>query len=168
MLIQVGSVIGTWPTVGLVILTAVLGGILLRQQGEMTLSRAQMKMREGSMPAGEMVEGLFLAVGGALLLTPGFITDSIGLACLIPGIRKHILLWGMRHLGDSGTLRFSSYSATGAGPFSHQASSGQPNSRRPNSRRPHSQRPTSGRASAERPGPNPAGDVIEGEYKRED
>lgn len=88
VLIKVGGVIGALPTIGLVLLTATIGVALLRQQGLSTLARAQNKMREGQLPANEMVEGIFLAVGGALLLTPGFITDAIGFACLIPGIRQ--------------------------------------------------------------------------------
>lgn len=88
ILIKVGGMIGALPTIGLVLLTATIGVGLLRQQGLSTLTRAQDKMRTGQLPASEMVEGLFLAVGGALLLTPGFVTDAIGFACLIPGIRQ--------------------------------------------------------------------------------
>ena len=84
VLIKVGGLIGALPTVGLVLLTAVVGMSLLRQQGPSTLARAQDKMRHGGMPAKEMVEGIFLAVGGALLLTPGFITDFIGFCCFFP------------------------------------------------------------------------------------
>lgn len=91
LLIEVGSRIGALPTIGLVLLTAVVGVALLRQQGFSTLMRARQKMETGQMPAQEMGEGIFLAIGGALLLTPGFITDVIGFSCLIPGLR-HILM----------------------------------------------------------------------------
>ncbi|MFV8784406.1 FxsA family protein [Microbulbifer sp. SA54] len=91
VLISVGQKIGALPTIGLVLLTAVVGLALLRRQGLSTVMRAQQKMQAGEMPAREMAEGIFLAVGGALLLTPGFITDAIGFACLIPGIR-HLFL----------------------------------------------------------------------------
>lgn len=97
VLIKVGGVIGALPTIGLVLLTAVLGLALLRQQGFATLLRARQKMAEGQLPAKEMVEGIFLAVGGALLLTPGFVTDAIGFACLLPGIRQLLIFWAMRH-----------------------------------------------------------------------
>ena len=91
LLIEVGSRIGALPTIGLVLLTAVIGLALLRQQGFATLLKAQQKMQAGQIPAKEMGEGIFLAVGGALLLTPGFITDFVGFCCLIPGLR-HLLL----------------------------------------------------------------------------
>lgn len=91
VLVKVGSLIGALPTIALVILTAVIGMALLRRQGLNTLAKASAKLQSGQVPLSEMVEGLFLAVGGALLLTPGFITDAFGLACLIPGLR-HLLL----------------------------------------------------------------------------
>lgn len=91
VLIEVGSRIGALPTIGLVLLTAVIGVALLRQQGFSTLMRAQQKMNEGQIPAKEMGEGIFLAVGGALLLTPGFITDFVGFCCLIPGLRQVLM-----------------------------------------------------------------------------
>jgi UPF0716 protein FxsA len=91
VLIEVGSEIGALTTIGLVLLTAMLGLALLRQQGVSTLMRANQRMQSGQLPAQEMVEGIFLAVGGALLLTPGFITDGVGFACLIPGLRQIII-----------------------------------------------------------------------------
>ncbi|WP_105104597.1 FxsA family protein [Microbulbifer pacificus] len=91
LLISVGEKIGALPTIGLVLLTAMVGVALLRHQGISTLMRAQEKMRVGEVPAREMAEGVFLAVGGALLLTPGFITDTLGFICLIPGLRQLVL-----------------------------------------------------------------------------
>ena len=96
VLIQVGGVIGVLPTVGLVVLTAMVGIALLRHQGFSTLFRAQQKMSEGQIPAQEMVEGIILAIGGALLLTPGFVTDAIGFSCLLPGTRHVFIAWGMK------------------------------------------------------------------------
>ncbi|TPQ27217.1 FxsA family protein [Methylomonas koyamae] len=90
LLLQVGSVIGTFPTVLLVVLTATLGAWLLRQQGFATWNRFQNGLRQGEIPAYEMVEGPVLLVGGALLLTPGFFTDLCGFACLIPAVRRKI------------------------------------------------------------------------------
>ncbi|GAB2895189.1 FxsA family protein [Microbulbifer echini] len=98
VLITVGREIGALPTIGLVFLTAIVGVTLLRRQGLSTLMRAQEKMRTGDIPAQEMVEGIFLAVGGALLLTPGFITDALGFACLIPGLRHLLLGRLLRHV----------------------------------------------------------------------
>ncbi len=90
ILIKVGSIIGVLPTVGLVLLTAVIGITLLRQQGFATLSRLQLRLNSGEIPGTELVEGAMLLVGGALLLTPGFFTDAIGFVCLIPLFRKPI------------------------------------------------------------------------------
>jgi len=87
LLIIVGGQIGAMATIGLVLLTAVVGAKLLREQGFETLWRGQRKLAEGQLPAQEIVEGIILAVSGALLLTPGFFTDAIGFAGLIPPIR---------------------------------------------------------------------------------
>ncbi|MGS2717764.1 FxsA family protein [Eionea flava] len=91
LLITVGQHIGAIPTIGLVLLTAFIGVGLLRYQGAATLLKARSKMQAGSLPAREMADGLFFAVGGALLLTPGFVTDVVGFACLTPGIRTIII-----------------------------------------------------------------------------
>jgi Protein affecting phage T7 exclusion by the F plasmid len=91
VLIQVGQAIGTWYTVGLVLLSAFIGVNMLRQQGLSTLLRAQRRMDQGEVPGQEMVEGLLLAVGGALLVTPGFVTDLIGFSCLIPAVRRALI-----------------------------------------------------------------------------
>ena len=91
LLIQVGSVIGALPTILLVVSTAVIGAFLLRQQGMSTLARFQSSMASGSLPAKEMMEGVLLLVGGALLMTPGFFTDTLGFLCLIPFSRRYIV-----------------------------------------------------------------------------
>jgi UPF0716 protein FxsA len=88
LLLKVGALIGAAPTIGLVVLTAMIGSYLLKQQGVATLTNAQARMNSGEIPATELFEGMFLAVGGALLLTPGFVTDVIGFACLVPFTRK--------------------------------------------------------------------------------
>jgi UPF0716 protein FxsA len=90
LLLQVGGIIGAVPTIFLVVLTAVLGAWLLKQQGLATLQRFQASLAQGTLPAYEMVEGPILLVGGALLLMPGFITDIMGFACLIPQLRRKI------------------------------------------------------------------------------
>ena len=97
VLIQVGNRIGAFYTIALVLLTAVIGINLLRQQGLSTLWRAQQRMNSGQIPVLEMVEGLLLAVGGALLLTPGFVTDGIGFMCLLPGLRQMIVARMAKH-----------------------------------------------------------------------
>ena len=78
LLITVAGYIDALPTIGLVMLTAVIGVSLLKHQGLETLTRGTQKMRAGELPAQEMAEGLLLAVAGALLITPGFVTDIIG------------------------------------------------------------------------------------------
>lgn len=109
VLIKVGQVVGALPTIAMILLTAVAGVALLRQQGYSAIARAKQKMEQGTMPAGEMVEGLFLAVGGALLLTPGFITDAVGLCCLLPGVRRLLIRWSFARLfkGQVVTVRRS-------------------------------------------------------------
>lgn len=96
LLINVGQAIGAWYTVGLVLLSAFIGVNMLRYQGLSTLARAQQRLNAGEVPAREMVEGIVLAVGGALLITPGFLTDAIGFCCLIPPTRRLIARFLMR------------------------------------------------------------------------
>jgi len=118
LLISVGGVIGAWPTIGLVLLTACIGLALLRYQGSETLLRARTKMQSNELPAREMADTLFFAIGGALLLTPGFVTDFIGFACLTPGIRTIIIRFFSKHLIQSGKINvngFSSNSQQGRG-----------------------------------------------------
>ncbi|MGZ8137609.1 MAG: FxsA family protein [Methylococcaceae bacterium] len=90
LLLQVGGIIGPFPTIFLVVFTAMLGAILLRRQGFATFQRFQASLRQGEIPAYEMIEGPIILLGGALLLTPGFITDILGFICLIPQLRRKI------------------------------------------------------------------------------
>jgi len=87
LLIQVGQVIGAGWTIFLVVFTAVIGVWLLRIQGLSTLTRAQQKMQQNELPAREILEGMGLVVAGALLLTPGFFTDTVGFFLLFPPTR---------------------------------------------------------------------------------
>ncbi len=88
LLIEIGQVIGAvWTIVG-VVTTALVGAWLVRLQGILTLHRAIGSVRSGEVPALELVEGLFLLVAGALLITPGFVTDTIGFLCLTTPIRR--------------------------------------------------------------------------------
>ncbi|BCV67958.1 membrane protein [Shewanella carassii] len=84
VLIRVGEVLGSWNTVALVILTAVVGVSLVRSQGLSTLMSVQKKLAIGEAPGQEIVEGMMLAMAGILLLIPGFVTDLIGLILLTP------------------------------------------------------------------------------------
>lgn len=98
LLIQVGQVIGALPTIALCILTAFVGSALLRHQGLGTLRRAQAGLNRGEVPALELFEGVALAVGGVLLLVPGFATDIAGLICLIPFTRRRVVGAVLRRL----------------------------------------------------------------------
>ena len=91
ILIEVGDRIGSLPTIALVVLTATIGLSLLKQQGLSTLMRARRRIDEGAIPASELVSGVMIAVGGALLLTPGFVTDALGFTLLIPQTRQWLL-----------------------------------------------------------------------------
>ena len=90
LLIEVAGVIDAWPTIGLVMLTAIIGVALLKRQGLATLTRGMNRLNQGQIPAREMAEGLLLAVAGALLVTPGFITDGVGFLLLFPPTRMLI------------------------------------------------------------------------------
>lgn len=90
LLIEVGGYIGALPTIGLVMLTAVIGVMLLRFQGLATLTRGMGRLQGGELPAQELAEGLLLAVAGALLLTPGFVTDTVGFLLLFPPARAAV------------------------------------------------------------------------------
>lgn len=90
LLIQVGGVIGGWNTVAVVIVTAFIGAYLVRREGLSTLQTAQQKMNQGQMPGEELAQGLLLLVAGVLLVTPGFVTDFIGLLFTVPVTRKLI------------------------------------------------------------------------------
>ena len=143
ILIKVGAVIGALNTIGLVLLTAIIGAALLRQQGLSTLLRANQRLNSGELPAKEVAEGLILAVGGALLLTPGFVTDGIGFLCLIPGSRHWLAGQALKRMvvaGQSGGFTFQA----GPGPFGPGADPFG-SSRRPSDR----------------------DDIIEGEYRDE-
>ena len=104
VLIQVGSAIGVLPTLLLVIATAVLGSVLLRVAGIATAWRAREKLARGELPEQEVLEGLLIAVGGGLLLLPGFISDIFGLLCLIPFTRR-LLVGKVRQRAAEQALR---------------------------------------------------------------
>ena len=99
LLIEVGSEIGAIPTLFLTVFTAVLGGLLVRLQGFTTALRVREAMDRGEMPAIEMLEGVVLLVAGIMLLLPGFITDAIGFLCLVPPVRRGLLLAFLRRSG---------------------------------------------------------------------
>lgn len=90
LFIEVGGLIGFWSTLGVVVLTALAGTTLLRLQGLATLRKARASLEQNRFPMDEVFDGLCLAVAGALLLTPGFFTDGIGLLLFLPSLRKFL------------------------------------------------------------------------------
>lgn len=86
--ITVGEEIGVLKTLLLCVLTAAIGGFLVRQQGIETLMKAQHSIRTGTLPLDALFDGICLVIAGALLLTPGFVTDMIGFSLLIPAARR--------------------------------------------------------------------------------
>ncbi len=96
--IEVGGWLGLWPTLGLILLTAVLGSWQLRAQGLSTLARARQQLDQGQMPAEELFDGFCLIIAGALLLTPGFVTDAVGFALFLPAFRRLLRRQLARHV----------------------------------------------------------------------
>jgi UPF0716 protein FxsA len=94
LLATVGRWIGLWPTIGLVILSAFIGSWLVAQQGRSTWLALRTDVANGSMPTVPIVHGAMILVAGALLLTPGFLTDGIGLLLLVPSVREFLRRWG--------------------------------------------------------------------------
>ncbi|MFT6913922.1 MAG: UPF0716 protein FxsA [Motiliproteus sp.] len=157
LLINVGQAIGAWYTIALVLVSAFVGVNMLRHQGLATLTRARSRMDSGELPAQEMVEGLVLAVGGALLITPGFVTDVMGFCCLIPLTRRALVkpllsrfaVTAARQAGATFTQNASSASdpsAVEAGQTERAFKSDQ----------------------ARRPDGSKGGQIIEGEYRQDD
>jgi len=90
LLIKVGSIIGTLNTIIIVLLTAAIGAYLVKLEGLGVMYRIQKNMMEGIFPAEELIDGMMILIAGVLLLTPGFITDTIGFLMVFPGSRNII------------------------------------------------------------------------------
>lgn len=86
--IQVGGVLGLLPTLALCVLTAAIGTLCIRQQGFTLVNRARAQLEAGEPPVFELVSGVCLVVAGVLLLTPGFVTDTVGFLLLLPPVRR--------------------------------------------------------------------------------
>lgn len=92
LLIKIGSQIGAANTLMIIIITGIVGAYLARIQGFLVLNKIQTSLNQGIMPSSELIDGLLILVGGIVLLTPGFVTDTIGLLLLIPFARNIIKL----------------------------------------------------------------------------
>ena len=97
ILIEVGKKIGSLTTIGIIILTGIIGAYLVKGQGFMILKKIQNDLNEGIMPGDSLIQGAIILAGGILLLTPGFVTDIIGFIFLIPVsrniVKKYLLKW---------------------------------------------------------------------------
>ena len=152
VLMNVGSWLGVWPTIAIVIITAWLGAKNVKQQGIATLNSVQSKMAQGEMPSDEIVAGLLLLVAGVLLMTPGFVTDFFGLSLLIPKVRSILIKSVQTHL-------VMNKNAAG---FTYQSSvhTGQSET--------FTQNPFEQPTSQEMPIEHHKGETLEGEYERKE
>lgn len=91
LFIEVGGLIGLWPTLGIVVLTALVGTLLLRAQGTAAWLTLQRRLAAGDDPSGALAHGALILVAGIVLLTPGFFTDAVGLALLLPPVRAAVI-----------------------------------------------------------------------------
>lgn len=103
--IQAGDRFGLWPTLATVILTAFIGTALLRHQGFSTLRRIQESADRGEPPVAELFDGFCLLIAGALLLTPGFITDAFGFLLFLPPFRRLLGGLAVAYLMRHATIR---------------------------------------------------------------
>ncbi len=88
ILFQLAGIMGTWSTIGLVFITGIAGAYLAKSEGRLIISKIKRELNQGKLPGNELINGLCVLVGGALLLTPGLITDIVGFSLVIPGLRE--------------------------------------------------------------------------------
>lgn len=121
LFIQVGGILGLWPTIALVLLTAFVGASLVRSQGLQTLLSVQNRLQQGELPAQQIFEGVMLAVVGVLLLTPGFMTDALGMLVLLPAPRAIIAKYLMSKMVVKGMASGFHSSPYEHDPFHHDS-----------------------------------------------
>jgi len=110
LLIEIGSHIGTLATVALILATGALGAFLARSQGLEVLRRLQADTAAGRLPAAPLVDGVIILLAGAVLLTPGVLTDILGFLCLVPAFRQFLkaMLWRkLRHWVEQNRVQVS-------------------------------------------------------------
>jgi UPF0716 protein FxsA len=105
LLIWIGDRIGFLPTVALILATGVLGASLARLQGLATWARFRRALEAGRLPGSELIEGLMILVAGAVLLTPGILTDLAGFALLVPAVRRLLVRWAEPRIRSRVTVR---------------------------------------------------------------
>ncbi len=91
LFIEIGGLIGLWPTLAIVVATAIVGGILLRAQGYAALAALRRRLDRGGDPSGPLAHGALILVAGVLMLTPGFFTDTVGFLLLVPPVRSAVI-----------------------------------------------------------------------------
>ena len=106
LFIKIGAYIGLWSTLAIVLITAIIGTTLIRRQGLQTLNRAQHEMQSQRLPVQELFEGICLIISGALLLTPGFLTDMFGFMLLVPPLRRVLGHYIWKTIQNSGKPGF--------------------------------------------------------------
>ncbi|MEX0921378.1 MAG: FxsA family protein [Rhodovibrionaceae bacterium] len=120
LFIQIGGWIGLWPTLAIVVITAILGSWALRLQGLTTLARARQQLDRGVLPAHELFDGACLLFAGALLLTPGFFTDAVGALLFVQPVRDLLRQTLGRYVAAHAEVRMHG----GAGPHGARGSQG--------------------------------------------
>lgn len=98
VIIKVGESLGVLPTLGLLVGMAVLGTVLLRQQGLAVLRQSEQAIASGQVPVESALGGVGLLIAGVLMMTPGFLTDIMGLALLVPWLRRRVAGWLLARL----------------------------------------------------------------------
>lgn len=109
VLLEIGRLIGGWQTFLLILLTGFLGAYLARREARHVLHYARNELSQGTIPTASILDGICIFAGGLLLLTPGFITDTLGMLLLLPGTRilfKTLLHNMIRRKIDNGNIRF--------------------------------------------------------------
>ncbi len=112
ILIEIGQQIGAFTTIGIIVLTGIIGAYLVKNQGFMILRKIQHDLSQGILPGDSLLQGIIILAGGIFLLTPGFITDIIGFIFLIPIsreiVKKYLLIWLKRKI-DSGNINIDNF-----------------------------------------------------------
>jgi len=119
LIIQIGGAIGILPTLALLIIDSFVGAALARSQSRAAWERFSVALAEGRAPAKEAFDGAMIILGGALLLTPGFITDAFGLLLLLPPSRAAIRAFISRRIAKRGSVPFR-FATFGAGRMRRQ------------------------------------------------
>ncbi len=150
LFIQVGGLIGLWPTLAIVLLTALAGSWLVRSQGRMALEALRGSLRGLRDPSEPLAHGAMILLSGALLLTPGFFTDAVGFALLVPAVRRAALRLVSRRVSVTRVVMGDPTGGPMGGPMG-------------GSGRGARREPSAGR-EARPPRPPASGEVVEGEW----